>query len=358
MFFSSWPNWRTRVVNRASIGEGNTPLIASVRIGPALGASRLFLKLESCNPSGSYKDRFVAAEISCALKSGARACVATSSGNTGSSLAAYCARYDLRCIVLANQDAPVGKLAQMQAHGASVLRIPDFVTDPRVTDAVFATLRAFSASAAVPLIVSAYRYCPVGMAGVESIAAEIRAQAQGPVDHVFVPVGGGGLYSAVVRGFERGGEPIPRIHAVQPRGCPTVVAAYERGDSEIRPVVSTTRISGLSVPFDIDASLALACLRRRGVGIAVADESVFAAQRMLFEQEGVYCEPAGAAALAGWIEAIQRGIASREESAVCLITGHGFKDPVSVEAAAKSHPSPVVRGDGVRPVLEELIAQR
>jgi threonine synthase len=337
------------------MGEGGTPLVASARIGPELGASRLFFKLESCNPSGSYKDRFIAAEITRVLAGGARACVATSSGNTGSSLAAYCARYDLLCAILVNEDAPAGKLAQMQAHGAQVLRIPHFVNDPRVTEAVLATLRAFSAAGGVPLIVSAYRYCPIGMAGVESIAAEIRAQAPEGVDHVFVPVGGGGLYSAVTRGFERAGGPVPKIHAVQPSGCSTVVATYERGDDEIRPVTSTTRISGLSVPSDIDASLALACVRRRGTAIAVSDESVYEAQRMLLEREGIYCEPAGAAALAGWRQALNRGTAGRRESAVCLVTGHGFKDPTSVEAASAAHPSRLVPADAVEAALVELI---
>jgi threonine synthase len=340
---------------RATLGEGSTPLVPSVQIGPERGAPRLFFKLESCNPSGSYKDRFVAAEITRLLAGGARACVATSSGNTGSSLAAYCARYGLRCVILVNQDAPAGKLAQMQAHGALVLRIPDFASHPGVTDAVFGTLHAFSATRGVPLVVSAYRYCPEGMAGVESIAAEIRAQALEDIDHVFVPVGGGGLYSAVTQGFERAGGPVPRMHAVQPAGCSTVVAAYERGDAEIRPVTSTTRISGLSVPSDIDASLALACVRRRGTGIAVSDESVYEAQRMLFDREGIYCEPAGAAALAGWLQALERGIARPEQSAVCLVTGHGFKDPATVEAAAATHPSRAVPADRLEAALAELI---
>jgi threonine synthase len=193
------------------------------------------------------------------------------------------------------------------------------------------------------------------MAGVETIAAEIRAQAPGRLDHVFVPVGGGGLYTAVTRGFERAGGTPPKIHAVQPAGCSTVVAAYERGDDEIRPVTSTTRISGLSVPSDIDASLALQCVRRHGTGISVADETVYDAQRMLLEREGIYCEPAGAAALAGWMVARDRGIVGPEEAAVCLVTGHGFKDPASVEAASAAHPARLTPPDEVEAALAELI---
>src|SRR3954447_26279163 len=118
---------------RVTLGEGHTPLVSSVQIGPRYGARRLLFKLENCNPSGSYKDRFIAAAMDYMLNCGATACVATSSGNTGSALAAYSARYGVRSFILVNQDAPAGKLAQMQAHGATVIRIPAFVTDPAVT---------------------------------------------------------------------------------------------------------------------------------------------------------------------------------------------------------------------------------
>jgi len=113
-----------------TLGEGNTPLIRSLRVGPHEGLDRLFFKLENTNPSGSYKDRFVAAEVEQVLASGAKGCLATSSGNTGSALAAYCARYGLPCVVLVGETTPAGKLAQMQAHGARVLRVRGFLSSP------------------------------------------------------------------------------------------------------------------------------------------------------------------------------------------------------------------------------------
>ena len=152
-----------------TMGEGNTPLIPSSR------TASLFFKLESCNPSGSYKDRFVAAELTEVLKRGALSCVATSSGNTGSSLAAYCARYGMPCVILVNQDAPEGKLAQMRAHGAIVMRIPMFVSSPKITEVVFSQLREFADTSTAALVVSAFRYCPVGMRGVQGISREIAA---------------------------------------------------------------------------------------------------------------------------------------------------------------------------------------
>ncbi len=344
-----------RIMTSISLGEGNTPLVSSAWVGPSAGLSRLYFKLEGCNPSGSYKDRFIAAEVSRLARSGVRACVATSSGNTGSSLAAYCARCGIRCAIVVNQDAPSGKLDQMRAHGAVVFRVAQFAADPDVTARVFRTLASLTEERGIPLVVSAYRYCPDGMAGVESIGHELGRQAP-DVRHVFVPVGGGGLYSAVVRGFESAPGAHPRVHAVQPEGCPTVVGPFERGEREIRTVNSTTRISGLSVPFDIDAGLALASLRRSGgLALSVSDHDVFEAQGLLLSKEGIYAEPAGATALAGLLRAARQGLVAAEDGVVCLVTGHGFKDPDSVRAAASRTPSPSVAAGELGGAIENFI---
>lgn len=318
------------------LGEGNTPSIASARV------SGLHFKLEQCNPTGSYKDRFIARELQ-ELPAGTKFVIATSSGNTGASLAAYAARFGIRCMIFANADAPAGKVMQMRAHGATVARIPGFAVDPAITDAVFASLRA----SGVPLIVSAFRYCPRGMAGVETISHELRALNPG---HVFVPVGGGGLYSAVVQGFE--GK--VKVHAVQPSGCATVAGAWRQRLRTAAAVASTTAISGLSVPTDIDATLALTRLYEcGGRGIAVSDTEVFDAQQALLSSEGIYCEPAGATAFAGFLRAKAEGWIGAGESAVCLVTGHGFKDPASIEKAAAAHESPLIEAGQVRDMIEE-----
>lgn len=322
------------------MGEGNTPLVCSLRIGPSLGLPRLFFKLESCNPSGSFKDRFIAGEMTRILRSGKRPCLATSSGNTGSSLAAYCARYSVTCVIVVNDSVPAGKLIQMEAHGAHVLRVKDFANQVSVSTMVISLLTQIADSGAASLVISAYRYCPEGMANIESIAHELLHQTGSAIHHVFVPVGGGGLFSAVCRGFAGKAPSGPRVHAVQPQGCSTVVAAFQRGDSNIEPVQSTTRISGLAVPFDIDASLALGHLRQcAGSGFAVEDEEVFQAQAMILRQEGIYTEPAGATALAGLIQARKTGIVQDGETVVCLITGHGFKDPEAIERVIGHHES-------------------
>jgi threonine synthase len=324
--------------NLATIGEGTTPLVASRRISERLGRASLFFKLESLNPSGSYKDRFVAAELTRILNAGIDTCVATSSGNTGASLAAYCARYGVACTILVNEDAPSGKLVQMRAHGARVFRIPGFVTSPNVTRRVLEQLTAYASAGRAALVVSAFRYCPIGMNGVKAIAREILAQLT-EVRHVFVPVGGGGLFSAVSRQMQELGA-VAKVHAVQPEGCPTLLNAFRTGSDTIEPVAATTRVSGLSVPFDIDAGLALSLLHAGGGhAFGVSDEEVFQAQRDLLQLEGIYSEPAGAAALAGYYQALSRRIVDPAENAVCLVTGHGFKDPMSIEPIAMMTPS-------------------
>ena len=253
-----------------------------------------------------------------------------------------------------NENAPAAKLVQMQAHGAVILRVPGFVSSAEITRGAFEILQHFAAASYTPLIVSAYRHCPTGMAGVQAISSEVVA-ALPDVRHVFVPVGGGGLYSAVVRGFLH--LPCrPLIHAVQPVGCPTVLQAFQSGADSAQGVESTTAISGLSVPFDIDASLALQLLRQNGgLAIGVTDEEVFAAQKLLFRSEGIYAEPAGATALAGYLKALAKGQIRPSEPAVCLVTGHGFKDLNSAMKIAAEAVSETVRVEQLRSKLAQFV---
>lgn len=333
-----------------TLGEGRTPLVESRRIARELGLASLSFKLESCNPTGSYKDRFIAAELEHLLATGTRACIATSSGNTGASLAAYAARYEVPCTIVVSDSTPAGKLVQMAAHGARLIQVRGFTTDASITARVMTLLRDYATASPAALVVSAYRYCPTGMAGVESLGTELAPAAPA---HVFVPAGSGGLFVAVTRGLATA-HPAAHVHAVQPAACSTFAASWQRGDETIVPVESYTRVSGLSVPFDIDATLALAELRARGRAawaLAVPDAAIFAAQAMMMEMEGIYTEPAGAAALAGLMQALQDGRLGKHEPAVCIVSGHGFKDPAAAEAVARRHPAVHAEADQLEALL-------
>lgn len=345
---------RKGIPMKSLMGEGNTPLIPAVSRHLRYPDCLAF-KLESTNPSGSYKDRFVAAELSHLMARGVKLCLATSSGNTGSALAAYCARLGIRCAILVNDTIPSGKLVQMRAHGALVLRIPQFVSSPDVTQQVFAMLEDFARQRGAALVVSAFRYCPIGMSGVQAIAHEI-AEEMPDVTDVFVPVGGGGLYCAIRQGFLASGL-TPRIHAVQPERCPTILRPLLAGETRAQSVESSTTISGLSVPFDIDASRVLQYIQQgAGVAIGVSDEEVLAAQQALLWHEGIYCEPAGAAAFAGYQSALQQGILEPSSRCVCLVTGNGAKDPLSVQRIAERVDSPEVPTDALLETLSRIDA--
>lgn len=326
---------------QVTLGEGNTPMVESAR------TPGVWFKLETSNPTGSYKDRFAAGEIGRVVGEGLTAVVATSSGNTGAALAACSARYGIRCTIVVAEDAPAGKLMQMQAHGAQVIRVPGFTVDPQLTIEVMDLLKRVSVERGMALAISAYRYCPVGMQRVESIGAEITGKV--PKAHIFVPVGGGGLCSAVIRGCVGTGA---KVYAVQPERCNTVVTAWERGVETIEAVQSSTKISGLSVPFDIDASLLVKLLKETGgKALTVSDEAVWSAQGRMLSEEGIYCEPAGATALAGALRARELGWIADGDEVVCLVTGHGFKDPNSIAAAAGRFPDKRVDAGGLLGVL-------
>lgn len=327
--------------SQISLGEGSTPCVRSRNIGPSLGLPNLYFKLESTNPSGSYKDRFAAMAISHMCANGQHTCLATSSGNTGAALAAYCAATQIRCRIAVVEGAPFAKLQQMMAYGADVQRVRRFGVDAAVTQQVFDQLRDFAQHREVALQISAYRWSPLGMQGVESIAYELE-QSLDNGGHVFCPAGGGGLTLAVARGFSNTGGGVA-VHCVQPEGNDTIASQLRQGSERAKDVVCDTTISGLQVANVIDGhEVIAACRETNGTGYAVSDADVFSAQARLAREEGIFCEPAGAVSLAGAFRALQDGDIDQREKVICLVTGSGFKDTDSVETMNSARECPVV----------------
>lgn len=329
--------------HRLTLGEGATPLIRSRRIGPAMGLTKLYFKLESSNPTGSYKDRFAAAAISHLLALGKSRCLATSSGNTGAALAAACAVAGIPLHLAIVEPAPDDKLRQMLAYGARLRRIRGFGLDPDMTAEVFTRLRELGRSPGWSLEVSAYSVSPHGMRGVETIAHELDEELDSRIDHVFLPSGGGGLCLAVARGFDHC-QASPAIHCVQPEGNDTIAGPLRKGrDHGRRADPCTTKISGLQVPNLLDANQVIAaCRSSGGNGHLVSDETIYELQGRLAREEGIFSEPAGAVALAGALQAVTHGEVDPGAKIVCVVTGSGFKDGASIARITGVESAPLV----------------
>ena len=324
-----------------SLGEGNTPLIKSREIGKQLGLKNLYFKIETVSPTGSYKDRFAAFAISHMFMEGKKLCIATSSGNTGAALSAYCATAKIRCVIAVVDGITQAKTQQMLSYGAELYEIKNFGKDPQVTENTFELIRKQGESENASLQISAYKFSPIGMTGVQSIAFELEEQLQ-TINHIFCPAGGGGLTLSVARGFEillklKKIEHFPRIHCVQPLGNDTMASAIRKELNGGKEVQCETEISGLQVPNLLDADDVINHLKtRNGMGHLVEDDLVYSVQKTLASNEGIFCEPAGATALAGLYEAVKRDEVGANDHIVCLVTGSAFKDTISLGKMASS----------------------
>ncbi len=314
---------------RITLNEGDTPLIEAPRVAAQLGLGRLHLKFEGLNPTGSFKDRGMVVAIAKALEAGSEVVVCASTGNTSASAAAYAARFGLRAIVVVPEGriAP-GKLLQAQVHGAKVVAVKgNFDTALRI-------VREMAERYPVTLVNSVN---PYRIEGQKTAAFEIVDALGRAPDVLALPVGNAGNITAYWRGFQeyhaagRGGG-LPRLLGVQAEGAAPLV----RGRPVERPrtVASAIRIGS-------PASWATAIAARdesEGAILAVSDAEILSAQRWLAGLEGVFAEPASAAAVAGLSRARHQGLVEEGADVVCVLTGHGLKDP---DAARTDLPPPV-----------------
>jgi len=334
----------------STLGEGNTPLVRSGYFSRELGIPELYFKLENTNPTGSFKDRIMACEVSLMRQRGCRVCLGPSTGNAGAALAAYAARFGIRCHIFATESADAGKLQQMLFHGARVQRIQGFGVSSQYTEEVFSALKQVAAENGAHLICSAFQYNALGMEAVKTISFEICEQLQDAPDSVFLPIAGGGLLSAIWKGFQTFHhlgkiDRLPNMNGVQSAGCPTIIRAVQEGRAP-SPQPSTTSIGALAAPFAPDGQLARqSIVESGGWGFDPTDDEIYAVQRMLARKEGIYAEPIGAASVAGLIQAQREKAVDPEERIVCVITGHGFKDPESVAKANQDTVIPSVNID-------------
>jgi threonine synthase len=305
-----------------TLGEGGTPLVHARRLGAELGLANLHLKFEGTNPTGSFKDRGMVLAINRAAAAGARAVVCASTGNTSASAAAYAAAAGMPChVLLPAGKVARGKLAQTLAAGATLIMIDGNF------DAALEAVRGLGEEGSAVVVNSIN---PDRIAGQQTAAWEILDVLGRAPDVLALPVGNAGNITAYWAGFRRAaelrGSDLPRMAGFQADGAAPIV----RGAPIEAPETVATAIR-----IGNPASWAGAVAARDESGgtiEAVSDPEILAAQRDVVRLEGVFCEPASAASVAGVRRLAATGRIGSEEVVVCVLTGHGLKDPDAVQA--------------------------
>ena len=301
----------------AAIGEGGTPLIEAPTISGRIG-TRLFLKFEGMNPTASFKDRGMTVAMSRAVAAGSRACICASTGNTAASAAAYAARAGVECyVVVPAGKIALGKAVQVLAHGAKIVQI-----EGNFDAALKLSQRIAGELGDVTLVNSVN---PDRIEGQKTAAFEVAEALGRSPDALALPVGNAGNITSYWKGFSewRGAgcaDSAPRMLGFQAEGASPLVAGHDFESPET--VASAIRIGS---PASKEGALRAA--RDSGGGIeSVTDAEILAAQEMLARDEGVFCEPASAAGIAGLSKLANEG-RGPEGTVVSVLTGHGLKDP-------------------------------
>ena len=319
--------------NIVTAGEGGTPLIESNRLGKDWGINDLSFKIETVNPSGSFKDRPICVGVSKALEDGVKTVSAASSGNAAASMSTYAARAGLQAVVFVPEDAPKGKLIHLRTLGAKVFRVKKVQegVDPTTT-LLLAACKEFGWTPSP----SFGPFNCFQFEGTKSLGYEIAEQTGwNPPDWILFPTGSGGLMAGTMKGlweFQQMGliDKLPRPVVVQPEGCAPIVRAFKEDKEplDITPWDSNETVAGgLADPFPWDGDAALKYLKlTKGEVIAVSDDAIEESLVMLGKLEGVFAEPSGVAALAGLKVLIEQGTIDKSDRVVVPITGSGFKD--------------------------------
>ncbi len=308
----------TEATPRVDLGEGSTPLVRSRQIGPSLGIDGLYFKLESCNPSGSFKDRGMVVAVAKAIEGGAKAVLCASTGNTAASAAAYAAACQLECIVFLPKGAIApGKLSQSIAYGARIVAIDGIFDD------TLRLAREFCDKHDQVALVNSVN--PHRIQGQKTAAFEIVDQLGEAPDNLFIPVGNAGNITAYWTGFKEYvdagiASTLPRMMGYQAAGAAPIVKGEIVEDPQT--IASAIRIGN---PASWQSAVA-ARDDSGGLIDAVTDDEILEAYRRLARDEGIFCEPASAASVAGLIKASREGSLTGQSS-VCILTGNGLKDP-------------------------------
>ena len=327
--------------------EGRTPLIPIPNFTKAFGiAAESYVKYEGLNPTGSFKDRGMTVALTKAKEEGARAVMCASTGNTSASAAAYAARAGMKAVVLIPEgNIALGKLSQAIVHGAQVVAIRGNFDD------ALNLVRSLTAKYPITLVNSIN---PYRIEGQKTAAFEIVDQLGEAPDYLFIPVGNAGNITAYWKGFKEYREhghcrTLPKMMGYQASGAAPIV--HGRPIPNPDTVATAIRIGN---PASWQGAVA-ARDESGGVIDAVTDEEILAAYQALAATEGIFCEPASAASLAGLIKASREGRVAKDSRVVCVLTGHGLKDPDRAIAVGQEVQVVEATIEGVERILDAAV---
>ncbi len=302
----------------ATFKEGNTPLIESYNLDDIFGGLRLLFKYEGLNPTGSFKDRGMTVAVSKAREEGAKAVICASTGNTSASAAAYAARAGLKAYVLIPEGAiALGKLSQAIMHGAVVLQV-----DGNFDDALKIVVEIAEKNP-VTLVNSLN---PYRIEGQKTAAFEVCEHLGHAPTYHFMPVGNAGNITAYWKGYNEYKKHglisnLPKMMGFQAAGAAPIVLGHP---VEFPETIATAIRIGNPASWDYAVK---ARDESGGVIESVTDEEILDAYKLIAAREGIFCEPASAASLAGAIRLKKEGVLVDGDTVVCTLTGHGLKDP-------------------------------
>jgi threonine synthase len=332
-----------------TLREGGTPLLRADRLMRRLPGTTVYLKYEGANPTGSFKDRGMTLAMSKALEEGSRAVVCASTGNTSASAAAYAARAGLPCyVIIPAGGVALGKLVQALAHGARVVPIEGSFDD------ALRIVREAAPRLGLTLVNSLN---PYRIEGQKTGAFEICDTLGRPPDVLAIPVGNAGNITAYWRGFReyhRNGKiaTLPRLWGFQATGAAPFVLGHPI--EQPQTVASAIRIGR---PASWDGAVA-AVRESGGLFEAVTDDELIAARTLLAQEEGIFVEVSSAAPVAGLLKLAREARIPPGITAVCVLTGHGLKDPEGI-LRTERRPEPVPATlDALERVVNEPLLQR
>ncbi|MHA2099440.1 MAG: threonine synthase [Candidatus Kariarchaeaceae archaeon] len=329
---------------RLTIGEGGTKLVQSTRLAPELGLHSLYFKLESGNPSGSFKDRPISVGASVAYENNAEIISAASSGNAAAALSSYAAKAGMKAVVFVPERASQSKVSQLVTLGATVVRVQ--AGEYSEGDPSVQLFRAAVKEWGWTPCPSFGPFNPFQFEGTKSLGYEIIEQLNWEVpDWILCNTGSGGLLSGTAEGFfdweELGWiDALPKFVVVQPNACDPIVQSFnqklkpfEFRDKEGFP---DTVAGGLADPHPWDGDSALDVLyRTNGAGVSVSDAEIMEGQTRLASREGIFGSPTGVAAIAALIKMVNDGQIDSSDTIVIPVTDHGLKDPNVLESRYK-----------------------